>query len=868
VALEEYRRKRNPERTTEPFGAAAALSGAGSRGALFVVQKHAARQLHYDLRLEMEGVLRSWAVPKGPAMQAGEKRLAVMVEDHPLEYADFEGVISPGNYGAGTAIVWDRGQYQVIDPPGADPAEAVRNGKLDIELYGQKLRGAFTMVRTRPRGSGRAEQREQWLLIKKRDAFATQEDITKTHPRSVLSGFTIEDLRDAPALEGKLVADLKGTGAAPIHREFDVRQFPLSLGKLVNEPFDDDQWLFEIKYDGVRALTIRDHEIARLFARSRTEITETYPEITFALSSLPFQRFVMDGEIIAEGADGRPNFQLLQRRMHVRDRLSALRLSGSVPVRYFVFDLLAFDNFDLRALPLETRKQFLARVVKGEGPVRYCEHTIGHGRAFFDAVAKSGLEGIMAKRRSSPYRGARTGDWLKIKCPTTRRFVIGGYTAARGSRAQLGALLLGLRESDGRLRFVGKVGSGFSEQVLSDLHRVLSGRAQACSPFRRPRRNERQIPGKAHYCDPTLVCEVRFAEVTEDGSIRHPVFVRLVPDADPGECTWETTFAPVPEPATAARPNSHPGDGADGSGDQPSPVTRADKIFWPRDGYTKGDFIRYYESIARYMLPYLRDRPVMVERFPDGIEGKSFVQKEAPDFAPKWIRAEKIADDSGTEKKCLVIESRRALAWIANLGAIPIHIWSSRIRHLVRPDWLLFDLDPKGSTTAMAVEVAREVIDILGQLGLRSAVKTSGQAGLHVCVGLEPRYTYDQARNFCELVARVIAARMPDLATTDRPIASRKGRVYIDCLQLGYGRTIAAPFTVRPQPGAPVSTPIRASELRKGLDPARFNIKTVPIRMKRQGADPYLGALQDKQNLESALPKLETLLRSEALLRE
>jgi bifunctional non-homologous end joining protein LigD len=869
VVLEEYKRKRNPERTPEPFGRTAPASAADSGGALFVVQKHAARRLHYDLRLEMEGVLRSWAVPKGPTLKPGDKRLAVMVEDHPIEYADFEGVISPGNYGAGAVIVWDRGRYRVIDPPGADPATAVRNGKLDIELHGHKLRGAFTLVRTRAGTSSGYDRREQWLFIKKRDSCASEGDVTALHPRSVLSGLTIDELRDAPALEKRIIRDLEGEGVPIIRGALEPKRFPLCLGNFVDGPFDDDNWLFEVKHDGVRALAIRDGASARLFARSRAEITLAYPEIAQALNSLPFERFVLDGEIVAVDQNGRPNFQLLQRRMQVRNRTSAMRLSGAIPVCYFVFDLLAFGRFDLRQLPLDTRKRILARVVRGEGLVRFCNHTIGRGRAFFDAIAESGLEGTMAKLRGSPYIGGRTADWLKIKCPVTRSFVIGGYTPARGTRAQLGALLLGLWDGDDRLRFVGKVGSGFSDEVLSTLLRELSSRARTSCPFRRSAGSDRKIPRGAHFCEPTLACEVKFAEVTDNGSIRHPVFVRLLADSDPGSCRWVTPFAPASSTEKSEQTDRADRTVIDARGEQ-SPrvsVTHPEKIFWPKDGYTKADLVGYYEAVAGYMLPYLKDRPVMFERFPDGIEGKSFVQKAPPDFVPKWIRTEMIMDDTGGEKNYLIIESREALAWLANLGAIAIHIWSSRVRRLDHPDWLLFDLDPKGSTTANAVQVARELIAVLEKLGLRAAVKTSGQAGLHVCVGLEPRYSYQEAQNFCELVSRLVVSLIPTLATTARSISSRKGRVYLDYVQLGYGKTIAAPFTVRPRPRAPVSTPIRPRELRNGLAPECFNIRTVPSRMKRLRVDPFLGALRDLQTLESALPRLEALLKHEALLR-
>jgi bifunctional non-homologous end joining protein LigD len=859
MAVDEYRRKRHVERTAEPFGGPKASEGTGpQRAGMFVVQKHLARRLHYDFRLEMEGVLRSWAVPRGPSLNPAERRLAVTVEDHPLEYADFEGVIPPGNYGAGSVIVWDRGRYSVIDPPDTDAADAVRRGKLDIELRGYKLRGAYTLVRTHLKSSG-AQASENWLLIKKRDQYASGEDVTATHPRSVLSGLTVDEMREAGELAKQVIADLKRAHAPRLSGRLEAKKFPLSLARLVREPFDSDKWLFEIKYDGVRALAIRDRRAVALYARSGAVITERYPEIALAFDALPYERFVMDGEIVALDDKGRPDFQALQRRMHVSDASAARRLSLSIPAYDFVFDLLAFDDFDLRPLALETRKSILARLIRGEGPVRYCDHVTGKGKAFFRAVSKARLEGMMAKRRESPYRGARSSDWLKIKCPLVRRFVIGGWTDPAGSRTHFGALLLGLYDPNGELRFVGKVGTGFSAGTLEELYRLMRERTRKTSPFAKPRASEAPIPSRAHFCAPEMVCEVRFAEVTNDNSVRHPSFLRLLPGAAPEQCRYEHPFGargaleakpPVPEtPARAAAPARKPA---------VVEITNADKVFWPAEGYTKGALVAYYRSIARWMLPYLKDRPVMVVRYPDGIEGKSFFQKDAPEYVPEWIRTERIySEDSGREIAFFILESAEALAYVANLGAIALHMWSSRVGQLERPDWLLFDIDPKGSTTANAVRVARQVIAVLAKLKLRAVVKTSGQAGIHVFAGLKPIYTYAQARNFAELVARLVVHRIPELATINRDVASRKGRVYIDYLQLGYGKTIAAPYTVRPVPGARVSAPLRAKELRVSLDPGRFTIKTMARRMARMKQDPFIGALEDRQALEPALALLE-----------
>lgn len=833
--------------------------------------------MHFDFRMEMEGVLRSWAVPKGPALNPAEKRLAMMVEDHPLDYGDFEGTIPDGNYGAGAVIVWDRGTYTMVDPVTGTPAEAVDKGKIDFTLSGFKLHGAFTLVRTNPRNATRAGEKQQWLLIKKRDEFAEPEDVLEKHPRSVLSGLTIDEMADSTRVAKVLTETLARLKAPRLKQKLELRSFPLMLAKLSEHQVDGDQWLFEIKYDGVRALAIRDGEHTRLFARSGREITSRYPEVTLAFNSLPFERFVVDGEIAALDERGRPSFQLLQRRMHVEDRHQVARLSFSVPVHLFLFDILAFDDFDLRDLPLEQRKDLLGQLIRGDGPLRYCEHVIGHGHAFYDEVAKAGLEGIIAKRRDSPYRGTRSGDWLKIKCPLVRNFVIGGYTNPEGTRTHFGALLLGMYDGKDELRFMDKVGTGFNRAMLEKIHGMLTPLKRASSPFRKSHPDDPAPPRDAHFTEPQIVCEVRFGEFTNHGGIRHPAFLRLMPEVDPLQCRYEL----MEESDESALPSdgddlSEPGEAIREAAELPETAmkrtaraddnrkvvtTHPEKIFWPKEGYTKGEMVDYYRAISKWMLPYLADRPVMLTRFPDGIAGKSFYQKDAPAFAPRWLRLEKIySEDADREISFFVIDSEEALAYIANLAAITIHIWSSRTVHLERPDWLLFDIDPKGSTTENAVVVAKEVAGVLREIGMRPYLKTSGQMGLHVVVGLKPRYTYEQAKMFSELVGRVVVARIPEVATLNRNPSTRNGKVYIDYLQLGHGKTIAAPFSLRAQDGAPASAPLKWTELRKDLDPREYNIRTIVARMEKLGSDPFLGALTDQMTLEEALPTLEQAL--------
>ena len=450
---------------------------------MFVVQKHAATRLHYDFRLEMEGVLRSWAIPKGPSLNPTDKRLAVMVEDHPIEYGDFEGIIPEGNYGAGEVIVWDRGVYRVTDPPD-DVAGAVRAGKLDIEMFGFKLKGGYAMVRTsgrNPQARAARNEKPQWLLIKRHDGFASTDiDIVESRPRSVLSGLTLQELPGASALASGIVAELQRLCVPELNGPLAPAQFPFALARLVNELVESAEWLYEIKYDGVRALAIRDGGAVRIFGRSGLEATANYPEVVLALSKLPFGRFVLDGEIIAFGPDGRPSFQALQRRIQAHDRGQIAAMALAHPAPYYVFDLLAFDRFDVRGLALETRKELLRRMIRDEGLLRYSDYHTGNGRAFYEAVAELGLEGVVAKRVNSPYQTGRGGGWLKIKCPRVERFVIGGWTEPAGSRTHFGALLAGQYEAPGVLRFVGRVGTGFDDERLRTIAAKLRERAIEC----------------------------------------------------------------------------------------------------------------------------------------------------------------------------------------------------------------------------------------------------------------------------------------------------------------------------------------------------------------------------------------------------
>ncbi len=826
--LDLYRKKRDPERTPEPFG-----GRRPSGGRLFVMQKHAARRLHYDLRLEMDGVLKSWAVPKGPSVHPEEKRLAVHVEDHPIEYAGFEGMIPADNYGAGAVIVWDRGWYRPVKE--GDPLEQLANGKLEVEFFGFKMRGRWTLARM-------SNKDKEWLLIKKAGGPVIAEELTDRYPQSILSGLTVEEIRDVPSKLAAIRTRLQEHKAP--HRDLSPHDQPFMLATLGERPFSGKEWLFEIKYDGVRVLAHRDGGTVDLYGRNGQVITERYPELVSALRRLPVERFLLDGEIVAFDESGKPSFQRLQARMGLTNLLEVERAMAAVPVVGIFFDCLALDGHDLRRLPLSERKECLKVLLPLLGPVQYGDHVPEHGEAFFDAASAERLEGIVAKKATSPYVGGRSREWVKVKCQRRQEFVIGGYTDPQGARDYFGALHLGLYDGP-RLVYVSKVGTGFDQAGLKKVWERLEPLTRSTSPF--------EVGGPAgrghRWVEPKLVCEVRFTEWTKDAGIRHPTFLGLRDDKKPEECRREPPVALEPVPLSR-------------SSETRAQVKLANlkKVFWPADGYTKGDLITYYETVAPLLLPYLRDRPLVLTRYPDGIEGKSFFQKDAPEFVPAWVRTERIySKDAEREIDYFIVNDADTLRYVVNLGTIPLHLWSSRLGSLDRPDWLILDLDPKGAPFADVVKVARALHGILDELGLPNHVKTSGATGLHLLIPLGARYTHEEARTFARLLALLGVEAAPEIATVARPVRSRGGKVYIDFVQNGHGRTIVAPFSVRALPGAPASCPLRWEEVTARLDPARFTIKSLPQRFEKM-EDQLAPVLAGSIDMVAAIARVEERL--------
>jgi len=870
-SLTTYRGKRDAGRTPEPFG-----GPAGTGIGVFVVQKHAASRLHYDLRLELGGALVSWAVPRGISPDPADKKLAVHVEDHPVEYIEFEGIIPEGEYGAGEMIVWDLGRWVPLE----DPEKGMEEGKLLFELKGHKLKGVWTLVKLK-----KGETGKEWLLIREARGGHPILPDGSLPETSILSGLGVEDL--ARVGEGwdpgeEIAGELEALGAP--RRRVEPGEVSFMLAQTLERPFDDDEWVYELKLDGYRMLAWASDGKAGLLTRNGHDATASFPEIARALRKLPYRHLVIDGEVVVHDASGLPSFQALQKRARLSRPLDVRRASFFSPASFYAFDLLAVDGVDTRPLALAHRKRVLRRVVPEAGPIRFSEHFEGHGEALYAQVEQLGLEGIMAKKADSPYVGERSALWYKIHANQQAPFAIVGYTKPRGRRTGFGALHLGVYEeletgaedgdraaaadddppdairADGRplrLRYAGRVGTGFNDALLESIKKRLDERVREGPPFPGPAPR-----GAEHvWVEPELVATVRYKEITDEGLLRHPVYVELRENVPPTECG--PPHAPretLEEPATVD------------FGPPPIeelPLSNLDKVFWPEDGYTKGDLIEYYRTIAPSILPYLVDRPLVLTRYPDGIEGKSFFQKNAPGFQPEWMRTEAIwSEGSERDIDYFVVDNASALVYLANLGTIPLHVWGSRLSDLDHPDWCLLDLDPKHQVDGVetyapfedVIEVARAIHALCEDIELPSHVKTSGSSGLHVLIPLGGQLDYEQSRQLAQLLARVVAARLPKIATITRNPSRRGGRVYIDYVQNGRGRLVVAPYSVRPKPGATVSAPLRWDEVGKGLTMDRFTIESMPRRVRALDEDPMLAVLDTSPDLFRALGRLQETL--------
>jgi bifunctional non-homologous end joining protein LigD len=920
-----YRQKRDFSKTAEPRGGTPA---GGASDLTFVIQQHSATRMHWDFRLEIDGVLASWAVPRGPSVNPKDKRMAAHVEDHPMEYGAFEGVIARGNYGAGQVIVWDRGTYSPDeggdlswgdrDEANARMRDGLAAGKLSFTLRGKKLRGSWTLVRM-------ARDPKSWLLIKHRDEHESTRDVLE-EDRSVLSGLTVADLK-----EGRM-PPVSGDGRP--HTDAREAPFPDAkslrpmLATPVARPFSRPGWLFEPKLDGVRALAFvsrpGDAAAAHVELRSRrgTAMHAQYPEIVGAMATQPVESAVFDGEIIAFNADGAPDFQELQARINLSKPAEVERAAASTPVYYYVFDLIYLNGHDLMRVPLAERRELLRQTLQTGTHALLVEYERDDGEAMYEAAARLGLEGIVAKRGTSIYDpGVRSAAWLKIKSVQEQEFVIGGYTEGEGARSKtFGGLLIGYYEGDA-LRFASSVGSGLSDALLDTIQKRLTRIEIDESPFADPPATigGRWRGGRAARCrwvKPELVAEVRFSAWTRDGGLRAPVFRGLRTDVDPRSVRREESASLGQVDVSADEPDAAaPGSSVERAvasivqqlestakanfildcDGVPIRLTNLDKIFWPatkdRPARTKRELVRYYARVARFLLPHLRDRPLTLTRYPNGITGASFYQKHWPSPFPKEFRVERVSLYSAhndTDGDYILVNNLQTLIWLAQLADLEIHAWMARVdpepdarglptdfagspekmdRSVLNyPDFMVFDLDPyiyaghekEGEEPALnrrAFDKTRQMAfalkELLEQLRLSSFVKTTGKTGLHVYVPVLRQYTYDEIRAASAAVGQFMVRQYPHDLTMEWSTVKRTGKVFFDHNQNTRGKTLAAEYSLRPSPEAAVSAPVTWDELAR-VYPTDFDIDTEPDRLAETG-DLWAGILASKQDLRALI---------------
>ncbi|MBO9153040.1 DNA ligase D [Chitinophaga sp. GCM10012297] len=880
MSLQKYHQKRDFQQTSEP------RSGKSKGKAhIFVVQRHHATRLHYDFRLEMDGVLKSWAVPKGPSLNPEDKRLAMAVEDHPYDYKDFEGEIPPGNYGAGYVYVWDKGTYELLHENGrsfdASALKEWKDGNLKVVLHGKKLKGEFALVKMK---GGREEN--AWLMIKHRDKYAVDEayDSEEHTPKRVIEKLKGPSNNKAAETKGRRTPAKKATPkkkaatakkasprakksaagaakkpAAKKDSEHTSRMktfYAPMLTTLVDAPFDREGWIFEPKWDGYRAIAaVKDGE-TELYSRNKLSFNEAYAPIVEAVENIP-HNVVLDGEIIILGANKKSDFQALQN----------YRSTGKGKLVYQVFDLLHLDGHELGELPLTERKILLEELVKqlDDPRVQYSAHVAGKGVQLFEKAAKAGWEGIIAKDGESGYAGGvRTMSWLKIKVTGRQEAVICGYTAPRGARKNIGALLLGVYEGK-KLRYIGLCGGGFNDVGLKSLYEKLQDYRQDDSPFEEKIKTNMPVT----WLKPELVCEVKFSEWTQGGLLRQPIFIALREDkpatavkrevaqhiTGAGKKTAAAKKEPMHKPkANMQEPAEVAKDRVLTLNKQEVQLTNQQKIYWPKEKITKGQLIDYYLSVADYILPHLKDRALSLHRFPNGIAGQSFYQKDLDlEQVPAWLKTTQVHSES-TNKVIdyLVCNNEATLAYMVNLGCIEINPWLSRIRKPENPDYVVLDLDPEDIAFTAVVETAQTIRKILESHDIVSYCKTSGASGLHIYVPTGGKYPYETCRLFAEYIAQTANEQLPEITSIIRAKAKRKNKVYIDFLQNAWGQTIASPYSARPQPGATVATPLQWKEVNAKLDIKDFHIGNTLKRLEKQG-DLWENILKEKNDLKTIL---------------
>jgi len=844
MSLDTYRKKRDFRKTPEPTG------GKASADALrFVIQKHDASHLHYDFRLELDGVLKSWAVPKGPVPDPSVKRLAMQVEDHPIDYGDFEGTIPKGEYGGGTVMLWDRGTWEPI----GDPHKGLRKGRLDFELHGEKLNGRWTMVR-----SGGEPDKPKWLLFKRTDEHARDDGdaLLEEASRSVATGRSLAEIAGAddrvwsgrkkgggrkaakqkPRLDASDVEGTKSTKSMP--------KAKAQLATLVDAAPDGEDWLHEIKFDGYRLLVRIEGGKAQLLTRNDKDWTDRFPRIARALSALPAEGALIDGEAVILDEAGRSDFQALQ---------NAQGESGRTDMFFFAFDLLWLNGVDLRRAPQLERKEMLRQVVEAApAVVRYSDHVVGNGPAFHAQACETGLEGIISKRADAPYTGGRGKSWLKVKCLQRQEFVVIGWTEPEGSRTGLGSLVLAVHDGDGGnrgnrgngggrppLRYAGRVGTGFTQETLRDLAERLEPLARKTPPVEGAPKSARGR--RVHWVEPELVAEVEFTEWTGDGVVRHPSFKGLREDKREEEVVREeprgTPDLESLEEVRGVR------------------VTSPTKVLWPEMGVTKGELLVYWDAVADHALPWLRDRPLTLLRCPAGIEKQCFFQKHGGEGMPDVVPRVEIEEKDG-EEPYMYIDSPAALIALVQMGVLEIHVWNSRVDRLERPDTMVIDVDPGPKVPwSDVVDAARLIRGMLQELGLESWPRSTGGKGLHVVVPITRRNSWDDVRAFTEAIARRMAEVAPDRFVAKASKSVREGRIYVDYLRNVRNATAIATLSPRAREGAPVALPLTWAQVDDLDAPPDETVRDVAAVLARLEAQPWADFGKARQSITADMKR-------------
>ncbi|MBV8879529.1 MAG: DNA ligase D [Planctomycetaceae bacterium] len=830
-SLAPYKEKRDFAKSPEPAGRV------GDReGYSYVIQKHHATRLHYDFRLELGGVLKSWAVPKGPSLNPADKRLAAHVEDHPIEYGGFEGVIPKGQYGGGKVIVWDRGTWTPI----GDPYEGYKKGRLKFELHGVKLHGYWNLVRMH--GRGNEPDDKNWLLIKGHDEHAGTGDITVEQPDSVLSEQGPPRVWESKESGGPAKGERPPRKAAKPPKKSKSAKSALpealepQLATLVEAPPEGPDWLHEIKFDGYRLLCRIEGGEVRLVTRHAKDWTDRFPTLVRAARELDVRDALLDGELVALDERGISSFQAMQ---------NALGGGREKDVVYYAFDLLQLDGRDLRALPLKERKELLAGLLKkSTGTLRYTEHVEGSGAEFYKHACKLSLEGMVSKKADAPYQSGRSLDWQKSKCLARQEFVIAGYTDPEGQRHGFGALILGVHAADGKLRYVGRVGTGFDGDTLSELRARLEKLGRKQSPFEV---GTKLRTGKIHWVEPSLVAEVAFAGWTEDQIVRQARFEGLREDKPAAEVVVERPRKAAPAAPAAA--NQFAG----------VTLTHPEKVLYPGQGITKRDLAAYYESVADWILPHLVGRPLSIVRCPEGQGKECFYQKHAYEGTSKLLRRVRIPEGTGTGKASaayLAVDGLPGLISLVQMGVLELHPWGSRVETLERPDRLTIDLDPAEDVPwKRMIETALALRSRFHDLGLESFVKTTGGKGLHVVVPLLPKQSWEDLKEFSRSIAEEFVRAAPHWFVATMTKSKRAGKIFLDFFRNTRGATSVAAYSTRSREGAPVSTPLTWDELPGIRSGNSHTIETVPARLGKLGADPWKGYSELRQWITPAMKR-------------